>query len=164
MHGALRLVDELLRAAAQDDGGRLGGLAGEAREDVEALGAHLLLLKALAGAQHVGGEAVERRLHAAARRARDALQVVAWHAARTKQAAVRKVLRRQVANGQLGQDDLRAALHAHAQLLVDDVPLRIHDGLVARHVLNAHLWGGWGAGVGWRLPWRKRHKQCKVLA
>ena len=101
--------------------------------------AHLPLLEQLASAEDVRREPIHCRLRARAGRARHPLKVVLGDAPRAEEASVGKVLRREVADGQLGQDDLRAALDAEAQLLVDDGPLRVDDGLVGGDVVDAHL-------------------------
>mmetsp|Transcript_1370 Transcript_1370/g.4189 ORF Transcript_1370/g.4189 Transcript_1370/m.4189 type:complete len:606 (+) Transcript_1370:131-1948(+) len=136
--GAVRLLDVLLGAAAQHDGRRLG--AGAAGEDVEALAADLLLLKRGARAADARPRHVEhRRLDDAARGLRDAAHVVVGHAAGAEQAAVGKVLRRQITDGQLGKDDVGARGDAEVELLVDDGPLGVDDALVRVRVRDAHL-------------------------
>ena len=60
-------------------------------------GAHLLLLEALAAAQHLDVQVVHRRLHARARGLGHTLQVLVRHAAGAEDAAVGKVLGAQVA-------------------------------------------------------------------
>ena len=67
----------------------------------------------------------------------DTLKVVFGNPSRAEQAPVRKVLRGEVANRQLREDDLSAALNAEAQLLVDDGPLSVNDGLIRCDVINA---------------------------
>mmetsp|Transcript_21095 Transcript_21095/g.48316 ORF Transcript_21095/g.48316 Transcript_21095/m.48316 type:complete len:391 (-) Transcript_21095:564-1736(-) len=134
---ALRLGDELLGAAAQHDGARLR--LGAAREEVEALAADLPLLEVRAAAEDRRREVIARRLDRRARRAGGALHVVVRHAAGAEEAAVGEVLRRQVADREAGEDDLRARRDDLGQLVVDDVPLGVHHLLVRRDVRDSHL-------------------------
>ena len=45
----------------------------------------------------------------------------------------------QVADGELGQDDLCARFDTLVELPIDDLPLRVHDRLVLCRVRDAHL-------------------------
>mmetsp|Transcript_46084 Transcript_46084/g.117009 ORF Transcript_46084/g.117009 Transcript_46084/m.117009 type:complete len:295 (-) Transcript_46084:932-1816(-) len=94
---ALGLVDELLRATSDEDGGGLG--LGAAREKVDALGADLLLLELPAGAEHRGRDALHRRLHVPSHGPAGALQVRDLHSAGAENIAVGEVLCGEVADG-----------------------------------------------------------------
>mmetsp|Transcript_40927 Transcript_40927/g.92111 ORF Transcript_40927/g.92111 Transcript_40927/m.92111 type:complete len:324 (+) Transcript_40927:144-1115(+) len=131
------LFDELLRATAEDDGGRLG--LGAARENVEALVPNLVLGEVSGEAEDVLGEVVDRALDLAARGLGDAVQVRSLHPPRAKEASVGEVLSGEVADGEFGEDDLGPALDAVVQLLVNDLPLRVHDRLVHGRVRDANL-------------------------
>lgn len=61
------------------------------------------------------------------------------HASGTKDISVCKVLRCEVSNSQAAEDNLGATLHALRQLVINDVPLCIHDGLVLCRVIQADL-------------------------
>lgn len=73
------------------------------------------------------------------RRLCDAREVVLRDAPRAEDAAVGKVLGAQVADRKPRQHDGRAAGGALGELVVDDVPLRVHDGLVLARVVEPHL-------------------------
>ena len=60
----------------------------------------------------------------------DALKVVLRHTSRTEDVAVGKVLRREVADREAREDDLGARLGDRLELVVDDGPLGVDDGLV----------------------------------
>mmetsp|Transcript_26228 Transcript_26228/g.76937 ORF Transcript_26228/g.76937 Transcript_26228/m.76937 type:complete len:415 (-) Transcript_26228:544-1788(-) len=135
LQGPLCLVNELLSPAAQEDG--VGARGAAAREKVEALAAHLLLLKEVARAEHLGDEAVAGGLHGPTARRRYALHVLLGHAAGAEDVAVREVLSGEVADGQAREDHLAACGDDEVELLVDDAPLRVHDGLVLRGLGDA---------------------------
>lgn len=63
----------------------------------------------------------------------------AAHPSSTEDVAVGKVLGAQVSNGQSGQHNFGARGRTLVQLLVDDVPLCIHNGLVLPRVLQPDL-------------------------
>lgn len=63
----------------------------------------------------------------------------AAHPAGTEDVAVGEELGAQVPDGQPRQHDLGAAVRAVAQLPVDDLPLRVHDGLVLARVVQPDL-------------------------
>mmetsp|Transcript_1025 Transcript_1025/g.3241 ORF Transcript_1025/g.3241 Transcript_1025/m.3241 type:complete len:391 (+) Transcript_1025:163-1335(+) len=135
---ALCLLDELLGAAAQDEGA--GGDARAPLEEVEALAANLLLLKGAARAEHIRcAQVVAGGLHLRVGCLRNLAQVAILDAAGAKQATVGKVLGGQVADGQLGKHDVGARRHDLGQLVVDDVPLGVHHLLVRGHVGHPHL-------------------------
>jgi hypothetical protein len=50
-------------------------------------------------------------------------------------------------DGELREHDVGPGLHALGQLLVDDVPLRVHDGLVLAGVVQPDLQPSAGGGV-----------------
>ncbi len=90
------LLDKLLGAAAQQERAGLG--FGAAREQVEALPAHLPLLEQGARTQVLRLEPVDGRLDGSAHGLDGPLQVVLGDAARAEDVAVGKVLRGQVAD------------------------------------------------------------------
>ena len=128
MNGAVRLLQELLGAAAENEGRGLGGRA--LGEHVVSLGAHLHLLELTAGAQHALVNVVHRGLDLCASGLLNALDVVIGNAAGTEHSAVGEVLSGQIANWKAGQHDIGAELDAAVELLVDDLPLGIDDALV----------------------------------
>lgn len=134
---ALHLGNELLGAAAQHQRARLG--LGAALEEVVALAANLALLKGLARAQVLRQDVGACGLGDGAGGLGDALHVLGRHAAGAEDVAVGKVLRGQVANGQLAEHHLGARLGDGLELLVDDLPLGVHNGLVFGHLLDADL-------------------------
>lgn len=99
VEGPLDLVDELLSTAAEEERARLGLRA--ARKDVEALRTDLALLKECARAEVLRLEVIDRRLDRSANRLDCPNEILVRNATRTKDAAVRKELRRQIANRQL---------------------------------------------------------------
>lgn len=137
MQRALHLGDELLGAAAQHERARLG--LGAVLEEVEALAADLALVKSAAGAEVLGVDVGARALDGGSRGLDDALHVVAGYAAGAEDVAVGKVLGGEVADGELGQDHLGARRVDGLELLEDDLPLGVDDGLVLRDLLDAHL-------------------------
>mmetsp|Transcript_77198 Transcript_77198/g.226426 ORF Transcript_77198/g.226426 Transcript_77198/m.226426 type:complete len:381 (+) Transcript_77198:378-1520(+) len=134
---ALRLVDELLGPAPDEDG--RGIRAGALREEVVALRPDLPLLELAAGAEDAGRDALDRGLDLAAGGPPGALQVVLVHPAGAEDVAVGEVLGGQVPDGQAAEHHLRPGLGDEVQLLVDDVPLSVDDGLVLVGVRDADL-------------------------
>ena len=61
------------------------------------------------------------------------------HPACAEDVPVSKKLGAQVSDGEPGQDYLGARVCALLELVVDDVPLRVHDGLVLRRVAEPDL-------------------------
>jgi len=61
------------------------------------------------------------------------------HPAGAEDVPVCKELGAQVSDGEPGQDHLGARVCAPLQLVVDDVPLRVHYGLVLRWITEADL-------------------------
>lgn len=51
----------------------------------------------------------------------------------------KNILRSQITDGELAENNLGSGLVDSLQLVVDDLPLGIDDGLVLRHMLDAHL-------------------------
>mmetsp|Transcript_22640 Transcript_22640/g.65168 ORF Transcript_22640/g.65168 Transcript_22640/m.65168 type:complete len:482 (+) Transcript_22640:434-1879(+) len=134
---ALTFGNELLATTAKDDGRReLGGTVGE---DIEALVTDALLLEATAGAQDTLEHIVGAGLDGAAGGLGDALEVAILHPAGAEQTAVGKVLRRQIADGELAEDDVGPAVDAGVELVVDDLPLGVDDALVLAGILDADL-------------------------
>lgn len=137
VQGALDLGDELLGAAAQDERARLGRRA--VLKEVEALAADLALLKGAAGAQVLGQDVGAGALDGGARGLDDALHILRGDTAGAEDVAVGKVLGGQIADGQLGQHHLGACRVHGLELLVDDLPLGVDNGLVLGNLLDAHL-------------------------
>ena len=137
MQRTVRLVDELLGATTKDNRRSLGIVA--AGEQVVALVADLLLLEKGALAQVFGLDLGRRRLHRRTRGQAHALHVVGGDAASTEDVAVGEILRREVANRQSREDHLRAGRDALLELVVDDAPLGVDDGLILLRVLDASL-------------------------
>lgn len=137
MQAPLHLCDELLRPAAENHRRRL--CLGAALKDVEALAANLHLVEAGARAEvpvlDVGAGALDRATDGLD----DTPQVVCGDAACTEDVAVGKVLRSQVADGQLAQHDLGTRLDNCLELCVDDLPLGVDNGLVFGHVVDPDL-------------------------
>lgn len=51
----------------------------------------------------------------------------------------KNILRSQITDGELAENNLGSGLVDSLQLVVDDLPLGIDDGLVLRYMLDAHL-------------------------
>mmetsp|Transcript_53172 Transcript_53172/g.137548 ORF Transcript_53172/g.137548 Transcript_53172/m.137548 type:complete len:485 (-) Transcript_53172:48-1502(-) len=134
---ALGLGDELLGAAAEHHRARRLLLA--AAEEVEALTADLLLLEVVARSEHARVQVVARCLDHAAGGLLEAAHVAVLDAAGAEEAAVRKVLRRQVADGELREHNVRSRLDNLVKFLVDDVPLGVDNLLVGGNVGDADL-------------------------
>ena len=134
---ALGLGDELLAAASEHDG--RGQLLRTVHKDVEPLVSNLPLLEAATRSQNPVVQTVGAGLDRPARRLGDSLQITVVDAARAEQAAVGEVLRGEVPDRELAEDDVGPALDAVVELVVDDLPLGIDDALVLRRVLNADL-------------------------
>ena len=133
-------LDEVV-AEIGASGGKISAKSADMEDQasVEALAAHLALLEFLARAQHAGVEVVARGLDLRADRALQAEHVAEFDAARAEEPAVRKVLRRQVADRELREDDVGARLDNLVELVVDDVPLGVDHLLVGGDVVDAHL-------------------------
>lgn len=69
----------------------------------------------------------------------DALHVLGRDTAGAEDVAVGEVLRGEVANGELGEHDLGAGLVGGFELLEDDLPFCVDDGLVFGYLLDADL-------------------------
>mmetsp|Transcript_21585 Transcript_21585/g.42908 ORF Transcript_21585/g.42908 Transcript_21585/m.42908 type:complete len:426 (+) Transcript_21585:449-1726(+) len=137
MKGTLSLLEKLLCPPSEDHRGRLS--AGAVLEEVKPLTAQLDLLEFPARAQHVCRHSVHCCLHLCACRSGCPPHVGVLHAACAEDVPVCKVLRCKVPYRQFGQDDLSPRLHHQVQLLVDDLPLCVHDRLVLLGLLDAHL-------------------------
>ena len=134
---ALTLGNELLAATAKDDGRReLGGTVGK---DIEPLVTDALLLETTARAQYSLEQIVGAGLDGTAGGLGDSLQVAVLHPAGAEQTPVGKVLRGQIADGELAKDDVGPALDAGVELVVDDLPLGVDDALVLVGILDADL-------------------------
>lgn len=137
VQGALDFGDELLGAAAQDQGAGLG--LGAVLEEVEALAADLALVEGPAHAEVVGLDVGAGGLDGGAGGLDDAVHVLGGDAAGAEDVAVGEVLGGEVADGLLGQDDLGAGGVQGLELLVDDLPLGVDDGLVLGDLFDADL-------------------------
>ena len=133
----LRLLHELLGPAAQHDRARLA--LGHPGEQVEPLPADLLLLKVLARSEGAVAQIVDCGLDGAAARLHGADEVLLGDAAGAEHVAVGKVLRGDVADGELGEHNLGTGSADGVQLLVEDVPLGVDDLLVLLDVVDADL-------------------------
>ena len=125
---SFRFCQKLFRSSSQQEGGR--GRSLTLLEHVISLASHLHLLEHTTCAQHVLLDAVYRRLDLGARGLLDALDVVVGDSTCTEHTAIGEVLRGEVADGETRKNDVGSQTHALGQLLVDDGPLGIHDGLV----------------------------------
>mmetsp|Transcript_28900 Transcript_28900/g.59096 ORF Transcript_28900/g.59096 Transcript_28900/m.59096 type:complete len:506 (-) Transcript_28900:234-1751(-) len=137
VNGAVGLFDELLAAAPQHDGGRLGVRA--ASDEVEALVPNLVFSEVTRLAEHVRGQVRHRALDLAPRGLGGSVQVSRLHSPRAEQTTVREILGGEVSDGELGEDDVCPARDARIQLVVDDLPLGVDDGLVHGWVRDAHF-------------------------
>mmetsp|Transcript_8737 Transcript_8737/g.32936 ORF Transcript_8737/g.32936 Transcript_8737/m.32936 type:complete len:422 (-) Transcript_8737:9-1274(-) len=137
MDGPMRLVDELLRASSKHD--RRGPAPRASSEEVVAFVANLALLEVLAVAEGGGLDVVACALHDPARRLCHPHHVLVCDPAGAEKIPVGKVLRGEVADGKLGQDDLGARSHASLELVINNPPLGVHDGLVLIGVGDADL-------------------------
>ncbi len=134
---ALDFGNELLGTTAQDKGAGLG--LGAVLEEVEALAADLSLVKATAHSEMLGQDVRASALDRGASRLDHALEVVGGHAAGAEDVAVGEELRGEIANGQLRQHNLGTCGMDRLELLEDDLPLCVHDGLVIRNLLDPNL-------------------------
>jgi len=137
VEGPLDLVDELIGTTTEDKGAALG--LGAAPEDVEPLATDLDLLELGATSEVLRLEVIDGSLDGAAHGLDGPHQVGLWHPASAEDSPVRKVLGGQVANGELGKDALGARVSDLLELVVDDLPLGINDGLVLADLVNPDL-------------------------
>lgn len=137
---SLDLLDELVGAATENERARLG--FGAALENVEALSANLALVKCAAPAKMLVRNVGTRRLNRAADRLNNALQILGRDSAGAEDVTVGKVLGREVANRQLRQNNLGTRRDDRLELLVNDAPLGVDDGLVLLLTLGDQDEGG----------------------
>lgn len=125
---ALNLLNELLSAAAEDECAslRLRTLL----EYVVSLAADLSLLKGSAGSKVFTTNISASRLDRSSNRFHHTLQIASGHSAGAEDVAISKPLRREIANGELAEDDLRTCLLYGLELAVNNLPLRIYNRLV----------------------------------
>mmetsp|Transcript_9374 Transcript_9374/g.23003 ORF Transcript_9374/g.23003 Transcript_9374/m.23003 type:complete len:450 (+) Transcript_9374:701-2050(+) len=133
----LALGDELLGSSPQHD--RAGQGRRALREEVEPLVADLALLEDPAGPEDRLGQAVAGRLDGSVGGLRDAFHVTVGDPSRAEQPTIGEVLRRQVTDRELREDDVGPAIDAGVELVVDDLPLRLHDGLVILRARDSNL-------------------------
>jgi len=135
VQGALDFGDELLGAAAEDQGAGFGGGAGG--KEVVALGADLDFFEKPAGAEVGGLDVGTGGLNGGAGGRADAIEVGRGDAARAEDVAVGKVLGCEVADGEFGEDDLGAGGGEGFHFVEDDLPFCVDDGLVFGDLLDA---------------------------
>ena len=137
MQRPLHLGNELLGATTEHQGAGLG--LGAVLEEVEALTADLPLVEAAACAEVLRADVGAGALDCGAGGLDYALHVVGGDTAGAEDVAVGEELCGEIADGELGEHHLGARLGAGLELLVDDLPLGVDDGLVFRHLLHANL-------------------------
>ena len=137
MEGAFDLGDELFGATTEHQGAGLG--SGAVREDVEAVGADLAFFEEATFAEVGGVDIGAGRLRRGTCGLTDAFQVVGRDAASAEDVAVGEILGRQVTNGEFGEYHFGAGFVEGFHFIVDDLPLRVHNGLVLGHLLNPHF-------------------------
>lgn len=93
-------------------------------------------MRCLHSLQHLGRQAAVRPAQPPTCSLGHPLQVVLWHPPGAEDPPVSKVLSPQVPNGQPAQHNLCTRLTALGQLVVDDVPLGIHNGLVLGWIIK----------------------------
>jgi len=108
-------------------------------EEVVAFCSDLALLEPAAGAEDCGGDVVDGGLEERACGLGDAVDVLVGDPARAEDAAICEPLRGQVSDGQLREDDVCADGVDLLQLVVDDPPLGVDDGLEVVDVGDADL-------------------------
>ncbi len=132
---AVSFIDELLSTTAEDDGGCLGLRA--ASEEVVTFTTDLAFFEASATSEVGFGDVVDGGLNGATAGESDASHVVSGDTAGAEDVAVSEVLGGEIADGELGEDDLGTAGDALLELVVDDLPLGVDDGLVLTRILDA---------------------------
>ena len=128
VEGTLHFGNELFRSTAHNDGTGLG--FGAAGEYVVTITADLLLLEQGTFAQVLGLQVQDGRLNGTTDSLDDTLQIFVRHTTSTEDVTVGKVLRGQITDGQLGQNDIGTGGDNLLQLVVDDFPLSIDNVLV----------------------------------
>lgn len=133
----LGLLDELLGTAAQNERARFS--LRTTREDVVPLAADLLFLEDLARAEHARCQVLHGRLDRAAARFHRSLEILLDHSTGAEHVSVGKVLRGHVADGQPAEHNFGAALVDLLELVVQDLPLGVHDVLILVDRVDADL-------------------------
>jgi hypothetical protein len=134
----LNLSNELISPTPQDHRARLRLRA--AFEQIEPLPSDLPLLKLATPPEMLVLDVGARRLDGAADGLDDPSKVVGRNPTGAEDVAVGKVLGGKVANGKLGEDDFGAGGDDGFELLVDDGPFGVDDGLV--FLQEGRSWGG----------------------
>lgn len=134
---ALNLGDELLSTTSEDKSAGLGG--GAALKEVEALATDLSLVEGLACAEMLGVDVGAGALDSGAGGLNNTFHIIGGHTTSAEDVAISEVLGSQVTNGELGEDNLGTGLMEGFELLEDDLPFGVDDGLVLGYVLDADL-------------------------
>lgn len=128
MERAFDLGDKLLSATTHDNRARLG--LGAASEQVVAVATDLTLLEPIALAEVLGLKVIDRGLNGATNRLDHAREIIVGDTTGAEDVTISKELRGQITDGQLGQDNLGSSCRNQLQLLKNDAPLRVDNGLV----------------------------------
>lgn len=124
----LDLGNELVGSTPQDHRARLG--LGATLKEVEPLASNLLLLKLSASTEVLLLDIATGRLDRTSDGLDDSSEIVRRNSTGAEDVAVGKVLGSEITNGKLGKDDFGTGSDDGLELLVDDGPLGINDGLV----------------------------------
>mmetsp|Transcript_7146 Transcript_7146/g.15496 ORF Transcript_7146/g.15496 Transcript_7146/m.15496 type:complete len:348 (+) Transcript_7146:432-1475(+) len=112
-------------------GGRRGGL--------DLTRTYPFFFELSAGSENVGDEVVDAGLYHGSGGLGDAVEISRLDPSGAEHLSIRKVLGGQISDGKLGENHLRPAVHALVELVIDDLPLGVHDGLILGRIGNAHL-------------------------
>jgi hypothetical protein len=97
------------------------------------------LLEESAATENILSEAIDGGLHCTACCLRNTLQVIVGHSTSAEDVSISEVLGRQIADGEFGEHYLSPSVDDLLQLLVDELPLGIHDRLVIIRVIDTDL-------------------------
>lgn len=128
MEGALDFSNELLGTTTENQSASLG--LGTALENVVALSTDLLFLKDFTGPEVMRGNVIHRSLNGSTNGFDSANHVPTSNSTSTENVSIGKVLSGEVSNWEFGENDFGTSGNDFFQLVVNDGPLSINNGLV----------------------------------
>mmetsp|Transcript_4606 Transcript_4606/g.13266 ORF Transcript_4606/g.13266 Transcript_4606/m.13266 type:complete len:496 (+) Transcript_4606:485-1972(+) len=137
VHASFALGNELLGASSQHNGARQRRRA--QREQIESFVPDLGLLEESAGSENGFAQSIRGGLNGSVGGLCNPLHVSVGDPSRAEHAPIGKILGRQISNRQFRQDNVRPAVDAGIELVVNDLPFRVDDRLVILEAGNPNL-------------------------
>ena len=134
---ALRLCDELLCPSSEDN--RAGFGQRTVFEEIVSLCSDTFLLKLSTLSETFLRQSIHSCLNDSSCGLGYSYQIFVRHSSCAKQTSICEILCREISDGQFAQNDLGSGVDDLVQLIVDDLPLGIHYGLILVRLFESDL-------------------------